>query len=363
MVYATDSCLIVGRMQPYELVWYGHKYKEADTMDTMTESRLAENIARYRKRKGLSQEKLSESMGVSRQAVTKWETGLSRPSSGHLIRLAELLGVSVDTLLGNEGEAAPRLGEDSEQEDKMPWVFVGISASCVLTYAVNSMMRNIFSGGVLICMFLICVPIQCFLHILFSNAVKNDSFGQIAGFDDKTEYHLPEVKKLLVQMDLQIGILSAVFVFLLCMINLMDFGAGWMNGLLMVLYAINFAAVVEFSNYKGIDRIYCRDEDKRRARRSMPVTVLYTVLIFTGILITCVIFDVKGIENNTWPAVRICGILLLGVLAATSGFILEHRRIRKWDPANAEYKTGRAGVLCLLACVMLYVVMFIVEME
>ena len=243
---------------------------------------------------------------------------------------------------------------------KIPWLFVGISASCMLTYVVNSMVWNIFSGGVLICMFLICVPIQMFLHILFSNAVKNDSFGGLAGFDDKTEYHLSEVKKLLVQMDLQIGILSVVFVFLLCTVNCMDFGAGWLNGLLMLLYAMNFAAVVEFSNYKGIDRIYCQEEDKRRARQGMPVTVIYTVLVFAGICITCVIFEWKEIENNSWPAVKICGFLLLGILAATTGFLLEHRRIRKQDPVNPRYKTGRTGALCLLACVMMYVVMFIV---
>lgn len=364
--------------------------------ESMGESRLAENIVRYRKRKGLSQEKVSEYMGVSRQAVTKWETDLSRPSSDHLVRLAELLGVSVDALLGNGEEEGLRLESETGQEKveqggisvrgrnqcrrepaqeeigienqfghkmemgKIPWIFVGISASCMLTYVVNSMVWDTFSGGVFICMFLICVPIQCFLHIMFSNAVKNDSFSGIAGFDDKTEYHLPEVKKLLVQMDLQIGILSVVFIFLLCVINCMNFGAEWLNGLLIILYAMNFAAVVEFSNYKGIDRIYCREGDKRRARQGMPVTVIYTLLVFVGICITCVIFELKEIENNTWPAVKTCGLLLLGILAATTGFLLEHRRIRKQDSVNAGYKPGRAGILCLAACAALYVAMLIV---
>lgn len=333
----------------------------------MSESRLAENIARYRKKKGLSQEKISEYMGVSRQAVTKWETGLSRPSSEHLIRLAELLGVSVDKLLGNEEEDVSRFrqesvqarsGSDKNDMGKVPWILIGISVSCILTYAVNSIIWGSFSGGVLICMFLICVPIQMFLHVMFSHGVKSDSFSGIAGFDEKTEYNLSEVKKLLVQMDLQIGILSVVFVFLLCVVNCMDFGVEWMNGLLIVLYAMNFAAVVEFGNYKGIDRIYVRDEDKRRARRSMPVTVIYTVLVFAGIWITYVVFEIRGIENNTWPALRTGGFLLLGVLTATAGLILEHSRIRKWDPAGAGYHTGKIGKICLLICMALYGILF-----
>ena len=65
------------------------------------QNQLGENIAIFRKEKGLSQEKVAEYMAVSRQAVTKWESNISRPSSDNLIKLAELFGVSVDVLLGN----------------------------------------------------------------------------------------------------------------------------------------------------------------------------------------------------------------------------------------------------------------------
>lgn len=65
------------------------------------QNQLGENIAIFRKEKGLSQEKVAEYMSVSRQAVTKWENNISRPSSDNLIKLAELFDVSVDALLGN----------------------------------------------------------------------------------------------------------------------------------------------------------------------------------------------------------------------------------------------------------------------
>ena len=39
-------------------------------------------------------------------------------------------------------------------------------------------------------MFVICIPIQLFLHMYLSNAVKNKSFNGIAGFDDRTEYNM-----------------------------------------------------------------------------------------------------------------------------------------------------------------------------
>lgn len=51
----------------------------------MNENLLGKNITRYRKELGMSQEKVAEYIGVSRQAVTKWESNISMPSSENLI--------------------------------------------------------------------------------------------------------------------------------------------------------------------------------------------------------------------------------------------------------------------------------------
>ena len=61
--------------------------------------KLHEKIMIYRKKNGLSQEGLAEKIGVSRQAVSKWETGEALPEVTKLKALAETLGVSVDFLL------------------------------------------------------------------------------------------------------------------------------------------------------------------------------------------------------------------------------------------------------------------------
>ncbi len=61
---------------------------------------LAENIRRFRKERGITQEQLAEAMGVTVGAVSKWETGSSVPDIGLIIALAELFDTSVDSLLG-----------------------------------------------------------------------------------------------------------------------------------------------------------------------------------------------------------------------------------------------------------------------
>ena len=58
-----------------------------------------ERIAAARKAAGLTQEALGEKLGVSRQAVSKWESGASDPSTSNLLALAKLYGVSAEELL------------------------------------------------------------------------------------------------------------------------------------------------------------------------------------------------------------------------------------------------------------------------
>lgn len=60
---------------------------------------ISQNIQSLRKRKGFSQEVLAEKLNVSRQTVTKWETGESQPDASNCIALAKLFGISIDDLL------------------------------------------------------------------------------------------------------------------------------------------------------------------------------------------------------------------------------------------------------------------------
>lgn len=69
---------------------------------------LGERIAYYRKKAGYSQEGLAEQLNVSRQAISKWETGEATPDAERIIALAAVLGIATDTLLlGKEEPERP----------------------------------------------------------------------------------------------------------------------------------------------------------------------------------------------------------------------------------------------------------------
>lgn len=78
---------------------------------------MGNKIQTYRKRAHLSQEQLAERLGVSRQAVTKWESDRSAPSTKNLAQLAGILEVSLDELAGNPPETpAEELQEENKPE-------------------------------------------------------------------------------------------------------------------------------------------------------------------------------------------------------------------------------------------------------
>lgn len=64
---------------------------------------LGETLKAHRTSRGFTQEYVAEALGVSRQAVSKWENGASDPSTANLMALAKLYGLTVDELLQAAG--------------------------------------------------------------------------------------------------------------------------------------------------------------------------------------------------------------------------------------------------------------------
>ena len=68
---------------------------------------LGETLKAHRTRCQMTQEFVAESLGVSRQAVSKWETGTADPSTSNLLALAKLFGISAEELLHSVEQEGP----------------------------------------------------------------------------------------------------------------------------------------------------------------------------------------------------------------------------------------------------------------
>lgn len=78
---------------------------------------FGERLLEYRNCKGLSQEKLAEKVGVTRQTVSKWETNQSVPDFDKIIPLCETLGISTEELIKGEKEEKNEELEEIKQEN------------------------------------------------------------------------------------------------------------------------------------------------------------------------------------------------------------------------------------------------------
>ena len=110
---------------------------------------LAENIYRLRTEKNMSQLDLADALEVSRQSVSKWETGAAVPELDKLVKMAKLFGVTLDELVSGE---APAPKEDPVREEppepkviyiekpvfptvKRQYLMGGVILFCALIYA------------------------------------------------------------------------------------------------------------------------------------------------------------------------------------------------------------------------------------
>ena len=224
----------------------------------MEERLIGEKIAYYRMKAGMSQEKVAECLEVSRQAVTKWEGDVSKPSSDNLIKLAKLFDVDVEVLLGNKEDNTSTTADDVTISNA-PWIFIVISLVVLVSYVLFGAVLKSLSPGTVITGFIVFIPIQLFLHIYFINAIKNESFNGLAGYNSKISYDTNSLKRLLTQIDMHIGVSSTVFIFLNCVSDLLHLGTVE-HVAIFIVYIVDFILAILINNYSMIDKLYNHDE-------------------------------------------------------------------------------------------------------
>lgn len=100
-------------------------------------------LKKLRQEHKLSQEQLSEILGISRQSISKWEQGNSSPDIENLSKLSQYYGVSVDSLVNGEPDEIPKktniaVSEKQENAEKgsRSWLYAGYPVIAVIFYCV-----------------------------------------------------------------------------------------------------------------------------------------------------------------------------------------------------------------------------------
>ena len=98
--------------------------------ETFMNLEIANRLVEYRKKAGYSQEELADKLGISRQAVSKWERVEASPDTDNLIALANLYGVSLDELINGRKESAIETIEPEQEVREEPKEIKDCACAC-----------------------------------------------------------------------------------------------------------------------------------------------------------------------------------------------------------------------------------------
>ncbi|MDE7218192.1 MAG: helix-turn-helix domain-containing protein [Oscillospiraceae bacterium] len=289
---------------------------------------LAENLQYLRAREGVTQEQLAERLDVSRQSVSKWESGASFPEMDTLLKLCDMFGVDMDTLL--RGSAERSLSEDSAGYDRFMTLYArktagGVSAIIAGAAAAALLSARGLPDMVSAAMLLLVVAVAAVVFI--ASGMEEDNFRKKHPTipDFYTERQKEQFRRRYIW-----------------------YIAGGVGGILMgvVLMVLAFTVLPEKEPY----------ESYMGAVFLLIVACAVFFLVYGGMLEDKYDIAKYNRQNNPTPedkehrrrAVTACGVIMI---LATAIFLFGGLAYDKWEWAAVIYAVG--GVLCGAAWLLL----------
>ena len=317
---------------------------------------LGDKIAELRRQRGWSQENLAERLGVTRQSVSKWESGASVPDLDKIIGLSELFGVTTDYLIKCEGaaEAAPSEAEPADDQHSryvtasMAREFIELTSTnapktalavalfvlspicLILLSALSELPGAVISEGAAaglgIAILLIMVAAGVAMLILLSAKISKYEFlemdsirldAEAARFVGRMKAEFEKPYYLSVAAGVALCIIGALPLIVLACIDASDLIISAGVGMLLILVA---AAVYLFVRFGGIRSAYNKllqeedytPENKEVERRTGTFTGIYWCVITAAYL---GVSFVTSQWDRTWIIWPVAGVLFAALRA------------------------------------------------
>ncbi len=297
---------------------------------------LGKKIKYFREQRGITQSGLAEEFSVTRQAVSNWEREKTLPDVYMLQKIASFFGRTLDEFMEGTQEAEAAM-------PKTPGRLAAATGASILFYfAAGGMTGHLYveTAAIMVIIWVFC---QLFLHLIFRNTVKTGDFSALAGYDSKVEYHANEVKKVLIQMDIHVGVSTFGTVLLLGICAFLDGGlSGIVVGILMFVYCMDFTAAIMLYNYRSLDRTLVKEQDRKTAKAGMVSVFWLVAVTFVFLGATLAKFIIASIENNSGRAVGYLGWMVLFLLAVMPEFFYEQHQAKKKIAETGSYQPGTA---------------------
>lgn len=310
---------------------------------------LSEKLIMLRKKNGWSQEELAMKMNISRQSVSKWESGASLPDLDKILKLSQIFNVSTDFLLKDSLEYEDVNPEQKEYEDKIRIVsleeanlFMNISektawkigigvAACVLSPVVlillgglaeygNGMLSEDTAGG--IGMILLLCIVSGAVATLILNGMKLEQYEYlekevfslqygVEGIVRKKKEEFESIHRTCITIGVMLCILSIVPLFVAEALQASELVEVYCLDLLLIIvsgavYLFVWSGIIFGSYQKLLQEGDYTQEEKEKEKRISPIAGIYWCIV-TAIYLW---FSLQTMDwDRTWIIWPVAGVL------------------------------------------------------
>lgn len=321
---------------------------------------LSEKLILLRKEHELSQEQLAEQLSVSRQAVSKWESGASIPDLDKIIKMSQIFGVSVDYLVKDNAmqtndsipvddsagnarvvsmEEADRYMESVQQA--APRIASGVLL-CIISpifmillagmteYHIIQLTEN-FAGGIGVAVLLAMVAIAVVLFITNGMALNKYEFLEkdsiltaygVSGVVEKKKADYEHTFHTCIATGVALCILGVVPLLIAASLD-NAFYAVCGVCVLLFLVAIGVFLMVHSGMIWGSYQKLLQEGDytpaqKRQDRKAAPIATIYWCLVTAGYLAVSFFFDNWDRSWIVWPVAGVLFAAVMGIVHLVS---------------------------------------------
>ncbi len=300
---------------------------------------LAEKIIALRKKAGWSQEELAYQMGVSRQSVSKWESGTSIPDLERILKLSQAFDVSTDYLLKEEMEADPvSIAMEADRDEVQKTVtlemanqFMDIkirgakkAASGIAAYVLSPVMLiflggltelkdvNIsenMAGGLGVAILLLIVGIATVFFVM--NGMKMESYQYLEKQIFRLEYGVEGiVRKRMAEYEgtYRIFNVAGIFLCIICALPLMTAVALSSSDFVYVMYVVFLLIIVACAVFLFVEK-------KLEKKQTEYLHVIYWSTI-TAVYLGISFYT--GNWSRTWIVWPCAGVMYAAVQASAA---------------------------------------------
>ena len=312
--------------------------------DEQTEG-FGPRLARLRRAAGMTQHQLADQLCVTRQAVSRWESGRTQPDLAGLQNLATALGCTLEQLVGG---LEPPAGPDPGLRRSCRRIFWGKAALAAGQIALWIWLGRP-AGVWLPAILLLC---DGSVYLPLEAMVRSGDFTLLAGFDRRLHYHRPTLMRMVQMIDLTVqlnGLAWVLIGFLLCLPMPADV-ARWGFPVCLIGYILGMLGSIGIVNFKYSSALLPDGEERHRSRAPLPVLGIWGVIFCVQLGLCIGLAVVYRIPNNTPGALVQAGWGILGMLQSGALLFWEMHRADKAAQAQGRWRPGRAFWLLLAGC-------------